>query len=785
MKKVFLCCILNLVFSITSFAQGKQLTISGYVKDTGSGETLIGATVYTEDKVYGSMTDEIGRYTLSVKPGTYKVVCSCVGFKDVVKDVEVKGTSVKLDFELSEDKEVLDAAKVFSTSKKDMLKLPQMGLKSVGVETIKKMPTLLGETDVIRVIQMIPGVQSPSEGSTGFSVRGGGVDQNLILMDGAPIYNSGHFLGFFSMFNGDVVKNVKLYKGDFPAKYGGKVASVLEISTSDGNKDKFEGGLSVGLLTSKFNLSGPIVKDKISFSIAARRSYVDLFFPLLKNYIPTNTLLSFWDVNAKLNWAVNDKNRISLSAFSSMDSFGVNLEDMGVTLMTFNYRNNVQSLRWHHVFNPKLTYSMTAYNTHYRAGLNADMEQSPFDWKSTIHEPGIKNAFIWHANSNNTVEFGVNGAMYILSPSETYPIGQTIVLETISPTSYGVSPSVYLSNEQKIRKLTLRYGVRYSWYSSIGPTTQYYFNSETHEKKYEFEYGPFDIIKTYFDGLDPRFSLSWALRDDFSIKGSYARTHQYIQQTSISTSPGVLDAWFAPSVNVRPLVSDQFSVGFNKNFLDDAIQLSTEAFYKHNDHVVDLKDNPGWVIDNKDREGLLREGTSDSYGVELMLEYEFSKINGWVGYTWSKAMYDIPEINGGRPYRSPLNHEHAVNFVMTYDFSKRLSASATWIYYSGSPTTYPVARYRFGNSFVPVYSGRNEDNMPDYHRLDLSLNLKTRKRVEGKRWSGEWNFSVYNAYNRHNAWSISNGYNRAENQMSSTLIYLFAAVPSVAYNITF
>lgn len=773
------------MFSLASFAQGKQLTISGYVKDPGSGETLIGATVYTDDKAYGTVSDEVGHYILSVKPGTYKVVCSSIGFKDAVKEVEVVNASVKLDFELSEDKEVLDAAKVFSTSKRDMLKLPQMGMKSVGVETIKKMPALLGETDVIRVIQMMPGVQSPSEGSTGFSVRGGGVDQNLILMDGAPIYNSGHFLGFFSMFNGDVVKNVKLYKGDFPAKFGEKVASVLEISTSDGNMNRFEGGLSVGLLTSKFNLSGPIVKDKLSFSIAARRSYVDIFFPLLKNYIPSNTKLAFWDINAKLNWVVNDKNRISLSAFSSMDKFGVNLEDMGVTLMVFNYRNNVQSFRWNHVINPKLTYTMTVYNTRYKAGLDADMEQSPFNWKSTIHEPGIRNAFVWHANSNNTVEFGLNGAMYILSPSETYPVGQTVVLETICPPSYGISPKIYISNEQKINKLTLRYGIRYSTYSSVGPTTQFFYDRKTHEKYKEIEYGTMEHIKSYLNGIDPRFSLSWALRDDFSLKGSYARTHQYIQQTSISTSPGVLDAWFAASINVRPLVSDQVSVGFNKNFLNDAIQLSAEAFYKYNDHVVDLKDNPGLVIANKDREGLLREGTSNSYGVELMFEYEFSKINGWLGYTWSKAMYDIPEINGGRPYRSPLNHEHAFNFVFTYNITKRLDASATWIYYSGSPTTYPVGRFQYGDSFIPIYSDRNEDSMPDYHRLDLSVNLKTKGRAEGKRWSGEWNFSIYNAYNRHNAWSISSGFNRAENQMSSSLIYLFAIVPSVAYNLTF
>lgn len=785
MKKGFICCIAALLFSIVSLSQEKHFTVSGYVRGPESGETVIGAAIYTDDKVFGTASNEVGHYILSLRPGKYKICCSSIGFKNVVKEVEIRNASIKIDFELFEDKEILDAAKVLATSKKDMLKLPQMGMKTIGVETVRKMPALLGETDVIKVIQMMPGVQSPSEGSTGFSVRGGGTDQNLILMDGAPIYNAGHFLGFFSMFNGDIVKNVKLYKGDFPAKFGEKIASVLEINTSDGNMNRLAGGLTIGLLTSKVNLSGPIVKDKLSFSIAARRSYVDLFFPLLKKYVPKNTQMAFWDVNAKLNWAVNDKNRISLSAFSSMDKFGLNMKDMGVTLMLFDYRNNVQSFRWNHILNPKLTYTMTAYHTHYKAGLNADMEQSPFDWKSTIREPGIRNAFTWHANANNTVEFGFNGAMYILSPSETYPTGQSIVLETISPASYGISPSIYISNEQKIKNLTLRYGLRYSTYSSIGPTTQFFIDSKTHEKYDEKEYGPFEHIKSYFNGLDPRFSFSWALKEDFSIKGSYARVHQYIQQTAISASPGILDAWFAPTVNVRPLVSNQASLGFNKNFLNDALQLSIETFYKHNEHVVDFKDNPGLVIINKCREGLLREGTSNSYGAELMFEYDFSKINGWVGYTWSKSLYDIPEINEGKPYRSPMNHEHAVNFVFTYVFTKRLDASATWIYYSGAPTTYPVSRYYFGNSYIPIYSDRNEDSMPDYHRLDLSVNLKTKGRAEGKRWTGEWNFSIYNAYNRHNAWTISSGYNRAENQMSSTLVYLFSIVPSVSYNLIF
>ena len=785
MRRFLLFLVVTGLSTFSVFSQNRQSTVSGYVTVASTGESVIGATVYTSDKTVGTTTDDVGRYVLSLRPGKYEIVCSCVGYTNAVSSIEIKDSDITLNIEIAEDKEQLEAASVFSISKKEMLKLPQMGMKSVGVETIKRMPTLLGETDVIKVIQMMPGVQSPSEGSTGFSVRGGGVDQNLILMDGAPIYNSGHFLGFFSMFNGDVVKNVKLYKGDFPAKYGEKVASVLDISTVDGNMNRLSGSASLGLLTSKIFLEGPIVKNKLSFAVAARRSYVDLFFPLLKNYIPSNTKLAFWDINAKLNWAINDNNRLTASAFSSKDLFGVNLEDMGVTLMTFRYRNNVQSLKWSHVTGSKTTFTVTGYNSQYMAGIEADMDQAPFDWKNVINETGVRNAFIWHINSNNTLEMGLNLVLLNLNPSETHPVGEeSIVLEVINPKQHAFQPTAYIQNEQKMGILTVRYGLRYSKYLTMGPTDQYFYDEKTHERTQSKHYDKFEVIRS-FSGLDPRLSASLSISENASFKAAYARTHQFLQQTSVSTSPGVIDAWFSASPNVEPLIADQVSVGFNHNFANDALQLSLEGFYKYNQNTVDLKDNQGLVIDNEDREGLLRKGTSYAYGAEAMLEYDFARVNGWVGYTWSKAMYDIPENNHGNPYRSPLNHEHAVNFVITFNLSKRVDASATWIYYSGAPTTFPVARYLYNNTYIPIYSDRNSDSMPDYHRLDLSLNVKSKRLAEGTRKGGEWNFSVYNAYNRHNAWSISSGYNRKEERMSSTLIYIFAVVPSVSYTFKF
>lgn len=739
-------------------AQNGNVTISGYVKDKDSGEAIIGATVYTSDKKTGASSNNFGFFSLKVEKGKYDVVCSNLGYTTETLPADCSKGSVSLDFEISEDRQMLESAVVYSRTKKDILALPQMGMQTVDVALVKKLPALMGETDIIRVIQMMPGVQSPSEGSTGFSVRGGGVDQNLIMMDGAPVYNSGHFLGFLSMFNGDVIKNAELYKGDFPTQYGGKTSSVLDITTIDGNKNKFEGNASIGLLTSKVFISGPIVPEKLSFVLAARRSYLDIFFPLFSR-VPKGTKLSFYDINAKLSWTINERNRLYLSAFSSDDRFGLAMEDLGVRNMLFDYKNNTQSLRWSHVFSPSLTSSLTLYNSHYRGSLDCDMDESPFSWKKRLNETGIKNHYIWHMGPKSTLNFGWETAYYFLNPSECHPVGESVVIDVVSPSSEAVSPAIYVEHEQKLGALNLRYGLRFSSYSKLG-----------------------DI--TYF-GPDPRFSASLRLGDNTSLKAAYSRSHQYLEQASISSAGGVLDTWFSASTNVKPQISDQVSLGINQNILNDAVELSAEGFYKYGRNTLDFQDNPGLVIIEEDPESLLRFGNSYAYGVEFMAKYEFAKVNGWLSYTWTKAIFDIDGVNNNIPYRSPLNHEHAVNFVLTWDISKQVSTSATWLFYSGAATTFPVARFRFGSTYVPIYSSRNEDNMPDYHRADISLTLRTKKRVEGKRWSGEWNFSIYNLYARHNAWTVSYGYNMSKDQMDARKIYLFSIVPSVSYNIKF
>ena len=765
-------------------AQGREIVISGHVRDASSGEPLTGAVVFTEDRKNGVSADNAGYYSLAVEKGSIKILCSFTGYRTVERTISLSESKV-VDFELETDNELLEAAKVFSKTKRDELKLPQMGRQRVDAVLVKRLPALMGESDIIRVIQMMPGVQTPSEGATGFSVRGGGIDQNLILMDGAPVYNCGHFLGFLSMFNSDAIRSAELYKGDFPASYGGRLSSILDISGKDGNNREFGGNASIGLITSKVFLEGPIVPEKLSFIVSGRRTYLDLFFPLLGDNLPDHTQMYFYDLNAKLTWIAGKKDRLYLSAFDGKDVFGLSMDEFDLGKMDFGFANHTQSLRWNHVYGHALTSDVTLYNSIYRNTLAGDMSEARFDYVQGIRETGARAGWTWYLNPKNTLQAGFGLAWFDIAPGECNPVGgSTVVNHVVMPSSYAVQPSVYLQNEQKLGPLTLRYGLRFSSFTTLGGTSQRYFDPVTHELLRVTDIPKGEKIRTY-NGLEPRLSASLPLGNDLSVKGSYSRSYQYLQQARISITGSPVDTWFTASPNTKPQLSDQFSVGVNALFAEQALEASVEGFYKKGKNVIDFVENPGIVIDNVDREGLLRSGSSTSYGVETMLKYEFDKLNGWVSYTWSKAMYDIPELNGGKPYRSPLNHEHAINFVLSYDFSKRLSASGEWVFYNGSPTTYPVGRYSFMGTWVPVYSERNSDRLPDYHRMDLSLTYRTRGRAAGKRWSGEWNLSVYNAYSRHNAWSIAFNYDREENRTKAFKVYLFTAIPSVSYNIKF
>lgn len=787
MRRFFILGIITFVAILTVFplhSQGRKAIVSGHVRDASSGEPLTGAVIFTKDKKSGVSADNSGYYSLALDKGEVALLCSFTGYKTIERSFTVTSSRIE-DFDMEPDNETLEAATVFSKTKRDELKIPQMGKQRVDATLVKSLPALMGENDIIRVIQMMPGVQTPSEGATGFSVRGGGVDQNLILIDGAPVYNCGHFLGFLSMFNSDAIRGAELYKGDFPAMYGGRISSILDISGKDGNNREFGGNASFGLITSKVFMEGPIIPEKLSFMAAGRRTYIDLFFPLLGDNLPEHTKMYFYDLNTKLTWIAGKNDRLYLGAFDGKDVFGLGMEEFDMGKMDFGFANHTQSLRWNHVYGHKLTSDVTLYNSIYRNTLSGDMSEALFDYIQSIRETGLKAGWTWYVNPRNTIQAGLGMAYYSIAPGECQPRGgTTVVNNVVMPSTYAVQPSAYIQNEQKIWNLTVRYGLRFSSFTTLGGTTQRYFDPVTHKLTSVTDIPKGERIKTY-NGLEPRISASLPLGKDWSVKGAYSRSYQYLQQARISITGSPIDTWFTASPNTKPQLSDQFSLGINALFADEALEASVEGFHKSGKNVIDFVENPGVVLDNVDREGLLRSGSSTSYGIETMLKYEFDKWNGWISYTWSRALYDIPELNGGKEYRSPLNHEHAVNFVLTYDFNKRLSASTEWVFYSGSPTTYPIGRYTHMGSWVPVYSERNNDRLPDYHRLDLSLTYRTAGRAEGKRWSGEWNLSFYNAYSRHNAWSIAFNYDRLDNSAKAIKVYLFTVIPSVSYNIKF
>ena len=776
---IFLFC------SVMALAQGRSITISGHVRDAKSGEPMTQAIIYTEDKKTGVAADVNGFYSLSIPAGKQKIYCAYFGYKTEEAKVEDVSGSLILDFLLQPDPDMLEAATIFSHPNREEIKLPQMGLQRVDASLVRQLPAMMGEADIIRIIQMMPGVQSPSEGSTGFSVRGGGLDQNLILLDGAPIYNCGHFLGFLSMFNGDVIRGADLYKGDFPASYGGRLSSVLDISTKDGNNQKFGGNASIGLISSKLFLEGPIVPGKLSFMLAGRRTYLELFLPLAKGSIPEGTNLYFYDLNGKISWKASEKDHIFLSAFSGQDLLALKIEEFGLGLSTFVFANHTQSLRWNHIYSPKLTSDIIVYNTLYRNNMSFDLESAEFDFYQAIRETGFRAGWTWYPDKNNTMKAGIQTAWFNIEPGVSVPSKETSYIHEVHIPEYrAILPALYIQNEQKLGPLSLRYGLRFAWFTRLGPTEQRFYDPETHELIIARNMGRGYIIKRY-GGLEPRFSASLSITDDLSAKVSYNRSYQYLQQARVSITGSPIDAWFAASPNLKPQRTDMFSLGLDALVAKQAVRLSLEGFYKYNKNTMDFIDNPGLVIDDVNAEGLLRTGTSRAYGVEAMIKYDFSRWNGWLSYTWSNCMYHIPEINDGVPYQSPLNHEHAVNFVLTYDFSKQLSASTEWVFYSGAPTTYPIGRYQFMDRWVRIYSTRNTDRMPDYHRLDLSLTWRTKRRVADKPWSAEWNLSIYNAYARHNAWSIGFHYDALTQRAQAEKTYLFTILPSISCNIKF
>jgi len=777
MDRFFTLCLAVLLLLTFPLSAQEKYTVSGYVRDAGSGEALIGANIIILESGKGAVSNEYGYYALSLPAGSYTLRSSYLGFTDNEVRITLSEDRI-LRFELESAFQRLEEVSISAWARNKNVSATETGVHCLPIQNIQKIPALLGEVDIIKAIQLLPGVQFTSEGSSGFSVRGGGRDQNLILLDEAAIYNPSHLMGFFSVFNNDAIKDVKLYKGDIPARSGGRMASLLDVRMREGNSKKFQVRGGIGTISSRLTLEGPLVKDKLSWLVSGRRTYADLFLLFSGNETIKDTRLYFFDLNGKLNWRINDNNNIYLSTYYGKDIYE-NKQYAGM-----HFGNRTATLRWNHLFGKKLFSNFTLMQTHYSYDLGTT-EASPqyINWASFMDDYGFKADFIWYPSPGSTFRYGLSSVLHRIRPSDITATSQTGVPmgANLAP-SQGVESGAYFSGESGVGdKLTLRYGLRYSHFMNLGPSTVYDYD-DNYEITDSSVYVEGDIYQ-HWHGAEPRLAANYMFNEEHSIKASYARTRQYIQLASNSTAGMPLEIWFMASPNITPQISDQTSIGYFRNFMDHKLETSIELYYKKMSSSIAFRDHAQLLL-NPQLNGEIRIGEGRSYGAEFYIKYEDHRFAGWISYTLSKAKKQVDDINQGRPYVSPFDKPHDLSLVSSYNISDRITIGASWVFSSGIPYTLPVGRYEIFGTVVPLYQERNSYRLPDYHRLDLSLTIKGKQR--DRRWHGEWNFSIYNAYSRKNAWTLNFVPDREDpNIMHAEMTYLFPIIPAITYNFVF
>ncbi len=729
-----LCLALSLANStqlIGNDTKTKGLTLCGYITNASNGEALTGATIYLPVQTSGTYSNEHGYYTLSLPAGSYLITYSFIGFASKTIRVDITQNAM-LNIALSPENKLLEETKVWGYQERMELIKPEMGSVVLSMKSIKQIPAMLGEVDLIKTIQLLPGIQATSEGASSFSVRGGAGDQNLILLDEATLYNASHLMGFFSVFNNDAISSVKIYKGDIPSTAGGRLASLLEINTKNGNTQNFSASGGIGLLASRLTTEGPLKKGKSSFIVSGRRSYIDLFTPLSKNQDLRDSKLYFYDLNAKLFLTLNGKNHISLSGYAGHDRFKNNYSGLA-------FGNQLASFRWNHEFNPKLYSKLSLSFSQYDYELNfSSSEVKIYTWRYHMNDVGFKYGLSLKPSKNLEILTGIQSTWLILHPGTISTSDNSSKPYTLTRKKSSES-AIYIQFNQKINeKLSVKYGGRLSFFNNIGADSVYIFknNSEV------------TAIQTYPDGrffnwqtgIEPRLGISYTVTPNSSVKASFARTRQNYQMATNSTSGTPLDLWFSASKNVKPQISDQWSLGYNICLIGRHIELSAESFYKNMQNTIDFRDHPILFL-NRKLEGELRFGKSYSYGTELFAKFEFQKINGWLSYSYSRSKRKIQGIANDHWFTSPFERPHAVNIVFNFEQNEKNRFGLNWVYLSGQPATFPVGRMDLGGLVLPVYSGRNTERFPNYHRLDVSF---TRILKSKTNFYHEISFSIYN-----------------------------------------
>ena len=797
-KKIFTLFLL-LFFSNYSFSQDTNLseqskqkfTLSGIITDTNSNETLIGVNIIIPELKTGVTTNEYGFYSITLPVGNYKIQISYLGYQTIEKSIDLN-QNTKNNFKLLNNETVLQEVVITDKKNKTNVKSPEMSVNKLSMNTIKRMPVVLGEVDVLKSILLLPGVTNAGEAASGFNVRGGGADQNLILLDEATIYNSSHVFGFFSVFNPDSIKDLKLYKGGIPSRYGGRASSVLDIYQKEGNSNSFHVNGGIGLITSRLLAEGPIVKDKGSFLIGGRTSYAHLFLKLTDN----NNSASFYDLNAKINYKLNLNNSLFFSSYFGRDFFSISEQFKN------SYGNSTFNLRWNHLFSDRHFSNISLIYSDYYYGLT--INSVGFNWESGIKNYNLKYDLKYYLNDKIKLNYGINAIYYDFNPGTIQPIDEnSSIISYQLDKKKAFEPALYLETEHKVSdKLSLLYGFRFSTFYRLGASTiNLYDNNQavTYDealKIYEKAvpigtktYGLNEVITT-FHNLEPRFSASYLLNEEASVKASYNRMVQYLQLVTNTSSPTPLDVWTPSDNYIQPQIADQVAAGYFRNFNNDTYSLEIESFYKIVKNRIDYIDGAD-LIANKAIEQVILNGQLRSYGLELLFRKNTGKLNGWISYTLSKSEQQTPGrtptetgINNGAWYKSGYNKLHNLAITSTYNFSERWTFGGNFIVQTGQPVTYPNGQYQYLGLNVPSYGLRNENNLPTFHHLDLSATY-TPKHKKSKDWQGEWVFSIYNIYNRKNAASISFRQNQTTGINEAVRLSIFGIVPSFSYNFKF
>lgn len=804
--------------------QVKKYTISGFIKESATGESSIGASVYvtkkgTEGKRMGTTTNQYGFYSITLEQGVYLLTVSYIGFENYLAEVKLD-KDIRLNIQMKEAGIMTQEVEILGDKPDENIKSTEMGVMTLDIEKVKQLPAFMGETDILKTIQLLPGVQSAGEGNSGFYVRGGGPDQNLVLLDEAVVYNTGHLFGFFSVFNGDAIKNVELIKGNMPAQYGGRLSSVLDISMKDGNSQKFHGEGGIGLISSRLTLEGPIIKDTCSYMISARRTYGDVLArPFVKPTFKGSTYY-FYDVNMKINYRISDNHRLFLSGYFGRDVFSYNnSRDFGSAFkVDIPWGNATTTLRWNYLINKKLFMNTSAIFSDYKFEFGATQSQFEFRLFSGIRDWNAKVDFSYFPNVKHKVKFGANYIYHTFTPSHAsaksgdveFDLGGIVKL-------YAHDAALYISDDFEVtNRLKINAGLRYSYFTQVGPFKRYVKNSLGQQIVDTILYDKGDQIVEYH-GPEPRASARFELTKSSSIKMGFAQNYQYIHLASISSVSLPTDVWMPSTSVIKPQHSTQYAVGYFRNFKDDMFETSVEVYYKDMQNQVDYKEGAlpdDNVNDNVDNAFTFGHGWS--YGAELFLKKRTGKFNGWIGYTlcWTWRQFD--SINLGEKFMAKYDRRHDVSVALTYDYRKSWTFGSVFVFATGNNATLPVSWYFIEGQMVPEYGKRNDYRMQPYHRLDISATYtpdKAKKLARKKqKWEdkmkkrgldpnsempqgwfrnvqGSWNFSIYNLYNRHNPFFIyfQNEGSAFEGQLDvkALQVSLFPILPSVTWNFRF